>query len=281
MESMRVGTQAYPWHQYFERKNLRLEDRLDEALTETARSGLTLWEPSARLAAEVAPLASRIRAHGLEMPSLYSGGRLHEADEGGEVERLYGVGVALAESGGRILVVNPDPIAWGKPLDKDDAALRRQAAHFDRLGARLKPHGVTLAFHFHEPEWRAAGREVHHMMLATDPAHLSVCYDGHWLWQGCGRSQTMVEDFVKLYGDRVVSLHLRQSRDGVWHETFDDGDLDWKAPLALLAKAGFNGPAILEVAHHPGTAETLSMTDAHAKSADYARALWAEASRRN
>ena len=48
---------------------------------------------------------------------------------------------------------------------------------------------------------------------------MKLCLDTHWIYRGAGNSNVALFDILKLYGDRVVSLHLRQSVGGVWSET--------------------------------------------------------------
>jgi inosose dehydratase len=79
---------------------------------------------------------------------------------------------------------------WGSEENKSDAEqLAEQAENLDRLGAELKKRGMTLAYHTHDVELRAAAREFHHMLLATNPANVSLCLDVHWVYRGSGNSQ--------------------------------------------------------------------------------------------
>jgi inosose dehydratase len=151
------------------------------------------------------------------------------------VVRVAGEAAALLDT--QVAVVNPTPIRWGQPLDKSDGELATQARALQTLAERLAVHGVRLAYHTHDAEMRHAAREFHHMLLATDPAVVGLCLDAHWIYRGAGNSQVALFDIVQLYGSRVVSLHLRQSRNGVWTETLDEADgadLDY-ARLAHVA----------------------------------------------
>ena len=148
------------------------------------------------------------------------------------VADVAAAGVALrelfADIGAEIIVTNPSPIRWGGPENKTDAQLRTQARALDRLGAALRQRGLTLAYHNHDPELRQGARELHHMLVGTDPAHVTYCLDAHWVFRGAGDSQVALFDVVHLYADRITELHLRQSVDGVWSETFGPGDIDYE-----------------------------------------------------
>jgi inosose dehydratase len=134
---------------------------------------------------------------------------------------------------------------------------------------------MKLAYHNHDIELRNAAREFHHMMAGTDPRHVSLCLDAHWVYRGAGNSQVALLDVVKLYGARVSELHLRQSRGGVWSETLDDGDIDYTALAQALAHARVRPHLVLEIAVEKGTPKTLSPLEAHRRSVDYARRVFA------
>ena len=131
------------------------------------------------------------------------------------------------------------------------------------LGERLRQEGLRLAYHAHEPEMRAAAREYHHMMLATDPAVVELCLDTHWVYRGADNSQVALSDIARLYAGRIAVLHLRQSRGGVWAETFGEGDIDYRPLLKNLRLAGFSGPVYLEQPREAGTPATMDIFEAH------------------
>ncbi len=178
---------------------------------------------------------------------------------------------AAHQFGVRILVLNPEPISWREELDKDDSALRLQAEAMQVLGEELRALGVALAYHTHHMEMRNAAREFHHTLLTTTPEAVGLCLDAHWIYRGAGNSNVALEDIVRLYGDRIRSLHLRQSHGGIWTETLDEGDIDYDFLVAGLRDTGFSGPIIIEQAREAGTPGTLTMDEALRRSATWAR----------
>lgn len=56
---------------------------------------------------------------------------------------------------------------------------------------------------------------------------MSLCLDVHWAYRGSGNSQVALFAIIKLYGHRIAELHIRQSRGGIWSETFGEGDIDY------------------------------------------------------
>ena len=154
-----------------------------------------------------------LKKHGLEMRSLYVNSTLHDAAQADKsIEEVLAAAAKAKAVGTRIIVTNPSPIRWGGPENKTDEQLKIQAAALDKLGARLKPMGLILAYHNHDMELRNAAREFHHMMVGTDPANVTLCLDAHWIYRGAGNSQVALFDVLKLYGPRVTELHLRQIR---------------------------------------------------------------------
>ena len=125
----------------------------------------------------------------------------------------------------------------------------------DRLGARLRVMGLTLAYHNHDAELRQAARELHHSLLATDPKNVSFCFDFHWVYRGSGNSHVALMDVLKLYGNRVAELHLRQSKAGVWTETLCEGDIDYRTISAQLRKINVKPHLVLEQGGREGFTE--------------------------
>lgn len=275
-EPPHLSTNSYSWHVFYQRDGRDFGAELESGLAEVKGCGIDGFEPGVGGPEDVRRMIPRLEKAGLQMRSLYVNSTLHdEAEAAKSIENIVEVARATRPLGTRIFVTNPNPIQWGGAANKDDAQLKVQAAAMNRLGAALKAHGVTLAYHNHDIELRNAGREFHHMMLGTDPALVSLCLDSHWVFRGSGNSQVALFDIVKLYGARVVELHLRQSRDGVWSETLDAGDIDHERLASELRKAGAKPHLVLEVAVEKGTPKTMSPTEAHRRSAAYARSVFA------
>jgi inosose dehydratase len=268
-----IGTQMYPWTQYRQRAGTTLEETLSEAFRQADAAGLQAWEHCVVHGDEIASLRQLADDVGLALPSVYAGSVLHDASRvPAELDRLDGLAEALAQHGIPRLTTNPDPIAWGRDDDKDDAQLRTQADALIELVRRCDRHGITLAYHAHAAEFRAGAREFHHMMLAVP--EMRLCLDPHWIYRGCGNSNLAVLDVLRLYADRVASLHLRQSRDHVWTQTLGDGDIRHAPIFDELDAQGFDGPVYLELATEDDTDVTLDVVETHRASAAWVREQW-------
>src|SRR3954470_4198041 len=218
-----VGTQLYGWGQYYQREGKNMSDHMDEILSAVRDCGydyaegfLDLSNPNAN-----ARFAKQLKSHGLQPVALYTGGRLHEeAAVEKTVEQITRAARIAGENGFQIINCNPDPIG----REKSDQELTVQAQSLNRLGAELKKIGLKFGVHNHTPEMQNNAREFHHNFNATDRKLVGFCYDVHWVFRGGIKPP----DALKQYGSRVISWHLRQSRDGIWWEDLSDGDVDYK-----------------------------------------------------
>jgi inosose dehydratase len=275
--TLHIATNTYPWSTFARRDGGAFELHTDAALAAIASAGLAGYEPIINTPAEFEGLGSRLKAHGLEMRSLYVNSVLHdEAQAESSAASVLAIGRRAVEVGTRIIVTNPSPLRWGGPENKTDAQLLAQARALDRLGGALRKLGLTLAYHNHDAELRLGAREFHHMLTATDPTHVKLCLDAHWVFRGCGDSQVALFDALEHYGHRLVELHLRQSRGGTWTEVFTaDGDIDYARLSGWLVKRALKPHLVLEQAVERGSPKTLDAVAAHLQGLANARRLFA------
>lgn len=280
-DALHVAANQYPWSTFYRREGRSFEEEgsgrpTDAGLAEVAGCGADGFEGILTTPEQAEALSSRLRGLGLEMRSFYINSALHRAEEvPPSIERVLAVATAARAAGATIVVVNPDPLRWGGPEAKSDVELRVQADALNRLGAALAAIGMTLAYHNHDVELRHAAREFHHMLVGTDPARVSLCLDAHWIYRGVGNSEVALFDVLTLYGSRIVELHLRQSRGGVWTETFGAGDIDYAALAARLAEYGVTPHLVLEQAVEAASPATMGPAEAHRIGFDSARRLFA------
>jgi inosose dehydratase len=263
-----IGTNTYPWTTFARREGRELTLHTDEFLGDIASTGIQGYEPIIQSPSDFAGLAERLTSHGLAMRSIYVNSVLHDPAQSDEsIQEVLSIAEQAAKLGTRILVTNPSPIRWGGTDDKTDDQLKHQAESLDRLGEKLRRVGVTLAYHNHDSELRQGAREFHHMLASTNSEHVKFCLDSHWIYRGCGNSQVALFDVVSHYQDRVVEMHLRQSQDGIWTETFSlEGDIDYRRLIQQLASRGIRPHMVLEQAIEEDTDLRLGVVAAHARS---------------
>jgi inosose dehydratase len=271
-----ISTQAFPFMQRATQAGREWPDGLEAALAQAQSAGLNGWEPIVRTPDQVETIAAAARRHGLDMPSLYVGGILHERGDGQKTfDTMLAIAGRAVDWGTRYVVINPNPIDWAAKTNKTDAQLTVQRELLAELGRRFAALGLKLCYHTHDAEMRASAREFHHMLTATDPATVRLCLDPHWIYRGAENSEIALHDIITHYGDRIEMVHLRQSQNGIWDETVGAGDLDYERLAARLASLNLAPLLVLERALEEGTPNALGDVEAHRRSAAYARQVFA------
>jgi inosose dehydratase len=195
-----------------------------------------------------------LNRHDLQLPSVYAGGTLHDA---GASETTWAVLEQAAEAkqlGIRTLTFNPAPL---RERAKTDEELRTQAYRLDQLGQQVQSRGLTLALHFHAPELRDGGRELWADLDGSSRANVGLCLDVDWAWRGGIEPLQMLD----RYGDRLVSLHVRDARAGRWVQALGDGDYDYAPIFRRLRDVGFDGWVNVELAYEPGMELSRSVAE--------------------
>jgi inosose dehydratase len=262
-----VGSNIYGWGQYYERDKKKLD--VAEVLSALRDTGYDYLERNLDLEQpdNNARFAEEMIAKGLKPVSLYTGAHLHEADKtAAVVGKILTAAKASYQAGFRVLSCNPDPIG----REKTDDELKNQAAGLTDLGKGLKEIGIRLGVHNHTPEMLNQAREFHYNFDHTDPRQVGFCFDVHWVFRGGVKPL----EALNQYGNRVVSWHLRQSRDGVWWEDLADGDIDYEAVASYARAHRLARLYTVELALESGTKITRSVVENHRRSREFVRRVF-------
>lgn len=81
----------------------------------------------------------------------------------------------------RKLIFNPDPLTEAAP--KTDEQLLIQSNAINSLGKALAKDGSRLFYYWQDPEMKKGLRELHHMLVDTDPEAIRLCLDLHWTYR--------------------------------------------------------------------------------------------------
>jgi inosose dehydratase len=264
-----IGTHLYGWGQYYERAGKKMGEHMDEVLSAVRDCGYHYAEGTLDLGTPEnnAAFAERCKARGLRPVSFYSGGRLHDESKADEVVGKILTAARVAKAAGySVINCNPDPIG----REKTDPELATQVAALKKLGAELNRIGMHLGVHHHTPEMRNDAREFHYNFQNSDPKVVGFCYDVHWVFRG----GLAPEAVLPRYGNRIVSWHLRQSRDAIWWEDMDRGDIDYGA-VADYARRHTLAPLFtVELALENGTRITRSVVENHRRSREFVQAVF-------
>ncbi len=262
-----VGSNIYGWGQYAQRDKKKLDP--EDVMSALRDAGYDYLEGFVNVVKpdETAKFAEQSKAKGLRPVSIYTGARLHEAAQAGAtVSKVLAAAKVCQQAGFQVISCNPDPIG----REKTDEELKTQAAALTELGEGLNALGLRLGIHHHMPEMANKAREFHYNFDHTKPYVVGFCYDVHWVWKG----GVMPMDALKQYGDRVVTWHLRQSREGVWWEDLDTGDVDYAAVAKYAAAHKLPRRFTVELALEPGTKITRSVVENHRRSREFVRRVF-------
>ncbi len=249
----------------------------DDSFKAYLESGFRGYEPSFSNPSEVGTLKGFLDKYKIKSTSMYVNSVLQEPQlVEKNIDEILAIAKAAKKIGVEILVTNPTPLSWGGAENKTDEQLKAQAIALNLLGKELKSLGIKLAYHNHDAEMRESAREFHHMLTGTDPAYVHLCLDAHWIFRGAGNSQVALFDIVELYADRIVEVHLRQSKNGIWSEVFGEGDIDYNRLARVLKNQEIKPHLVLEQAVEDGTPHTMGTVEALSKSLIKAKKVFRE-----
>jgi inosose dehydratase len=254
--SPRLSVEIYVWMQHFQTQKKTLEAGVEEALTAIRRAGYARVELTSDffLPGVRAKTLAALKNTGLEIPTIYTNATLFETKV---AEKSIADALELAETvkniGAKWILTNPSP----KRERKTDDELDTQANYLNKLGGELQKHGMRLMVHHHTPELTENAREWRHQLQHTDPKLVSCCVDVEWAVRG--KQEPLA--FLREVGDRLVSLHIRNSKAGVWMEDFGGGDIDYTKVAAYLKEIKFAGYLIVELAYEPKTQITRPLEE--------------------
>lgn len=264
-----VGTQLYGWGQYYHREGRDMNQHLDEVLDAISSAGYDYAEGNLDVEHpdNNAKFADRLRKHGLKAVSLYTGGATHVLGRATQTcERIARAAAEAGKAGFGIINFNPDPIGRAKT----DRELEIQAEALTELGADLKKAGLSLGIHHHTPEMANGGHEFHSNFRRCPPDTVGFCYDVHWVYRG----GIAPDACLKAYGDRIVSWHLRQSRDQIWWEDLDTGDINFTAIAAEVRARKIPQFFTVELAIEGGSKVTRSVRENHVRSRRFVKQVF-------
>lgn len=249
----RISVEGYIFQQYAERQKKPLEDVIQEIFRMVQHAGFHNVELNpAFFAPELRDrVLAVLRADSLSMPSVYVGGGMHEAALAEKTtQQALEFGRLCKPFGCHGIVNNADP----KPGDvpKTDEELAFQSGAMNRLGRLLKEHGFQLRIHNHTPEMADNAREWRYMLHNTDPQYVTFCVDIDWVHQG-GLDPL---ELLREAGKRVSEIHVRNSKNKLWLESVEDGDVDYRQVAELLNREGVKPLVVVELAYHENTVVT-------------------------
>ena len=246
----RLLVQAYVWQQWAAARNKKLGEAIEDMFPAVRRAGYRHMElPSAFFAPDFRErTVALVKASGIDVPILYHGGAFHEPDAANKtIAEALDYAEFAKPLGVQMVNTNANPKPGG--LSKSDAELATQATALNTFGEKLLSRGLRFELHSHAPEMAQNAREWRYMLTHTDPKLVSLCVDVHWIFRGGQDPYALLAEA----GKRVASLHLRNSVDKIWSESFADGDVDYRRIAAILQKEEIKPDLVVELAYDKET----------------------------
>lgn len=162
------------------------------------------------------------------------------------------------------------PLAGDRERNDDDVAHAIERILI--LAGSLQRRGLWLGLHNDRVE-SANDARIFRTICDAAAAHPNVVIapDIEWLHRGGGNPAA----FVAKYKERIKTLHLRQSRDGVWAEDFGEGDVDYRAVDKITRPLRTQDIyLIVELNHAPETKLTRRLVDDLKLSRQYIRKVF-------
>ena len=254
----KLSVEIYIWIQHLESEKKTLAEGVEEVLASFHGAGYRRVELNQDFFRP--PLRERTFAllakYHLAPETVYAGTTLHETTAAEKsVRDVVELARLLKPHGTREIVTNPNPKP-GQAL-KTEEELDTEAKYVDRLADEIRGLGMKLALHHHTPELLEHAREWRYLLQHTNPQRVYCCVDVHWAYRG-GQE---VMSFLGETGDRLLELHLRNSRQGIWMEDFGPGDIDYGKVADYLRGISFQGYLVVELAYEKGTQITRSLDE--------------------
>jgi inosose dehydratase len=269
----RLSVEAYIFQQYASRQKKPLAGVIDEVFPFAREAGFGNIELnqeffSADLRRRVLEL---LRSNHLAMPSVYVGGTLHEpklADAA--IHRALEIAEICRPFGCQAVVTNPSPKPGG--ASKDENELRIETESLNRMGQALREKGFQLRVHHHTPEMMNNAREWRYILDNTNPKYASLCIDIDWVHQG-GQDPLAL---LREAGKRVSEIHVRNSKNKLWLEAVEDGDVDYRQIAAYFEEAAIYPLIVVELAYRENTVVTRPLAEDLKRSRAYTERVFAK-----
>jgi sugar phosphate isomerase/epimerase len=164
------------------------------------------------------------------------------------------------------VVFTPAPVA----APRGDEQLQALAQRLEEVGAAVVRRGAYLGLHNDEALSRDGARELRYLLQHTTPANVAFCPDVAWLH----RAGVDAVKFLSEFKDRVRTLHVRQSRGGVWLEDFGDGDIDYRPIDRVVRPLRQDVRVVWDAAYEQATKLTRRTVDDIKLSRQYLRRIF-------
>lgn len=270
-QPFQIAVESYIFQQYAQRQKKTLADVIGEVIPMARAAGFRNIELNQQFFAPELKerVLDLIRSNGLRMPSVYVGGAMHRPElADATIQRALEIADICKPFGCKAVVNNPDPKPHGER--KTDQELAAEVEGLNRLGWKLASNGFQLRVHHHTPEMLENAREWRYILRNTDPKHVALCMDLDWVHQGEQDPMALLREA----GNRVAEVHVRNSRNKLWLESFTAGDIDYRKVAEYFRDAGLRPLIVVELAYRPNTVVKHTLVEDLRSSRIYAEEIF-------
>ncbi|WP_299551680.1 TIM barrel protein [Seonamhaeicola sp.] len=272
-----VYCQEFTWITFLEREGKTWFKTLGEATKNPSIASLSGMEVLMEMT-EGYPIGTfkKLNKNKIDVASMFVSLTVHiESVAQKQVGEMLKVGAKLKQSGIDVMVVSPEAKEEDLVPHKTDAELKIQSKALDVLGAGLSKIGIRMLYHNHDTEMENDAKEFNHVLAHTKPENLGLCLDADWVYKGTG-SLSALYGLVDEHAKRIEELHLRQTQNGIWTETFGEGDIDYSKIADMLLKHNQRPALFLEQAADDETPHTMDAIKAIGISIDNVRDIFSD-----
>jgi len=216
--------------------------------------GVELMEQPLRKQDSVKAIAGLIKQHQIPLIGISYGAEMWDASRQNEIlEDVENIMKNMS-----VLKATTFGTSVGHPHGrmKTEQELDAQASLLKKLITLGEKNGIVLNLHNHTYEVENNLFDLSGTLKRIPDIKLGP--DLNWLL----RAHVDPIDFLKRYRDNIVFLHLRdQLNDGKWPESVGEGDVDFSKIGNTLRDIGFQGYAIIELAHEEGFKPTRPLRE--------------------
>lgn len=246
-----LAAQTYVFSQVYAMNSLKVEDHISEVFETLRDAGFHAVELTSNYFADgrASNTGSGLMLGRLKCPVVYQGLAMHTAEGAAAALKDIPELVKTVKSSTPISAVNLSGIPKANKEPKTDSELALQADTINKIARELKKAAVRVQVHQHDAEMAQDAREWRYTLKNTDPKLVDICLDIDWVKRGGQDVMTILKEALP----RLASMHVRNSKAGVWTEAFGDGDIDYAAVTALLKQNNYRGLIVVELAYEKAT----------------------------
>ena len=257
---------GHPWVYAATQPNYDIFPILDQIFADMSYAGLDgieLMHTALRPANAVELIKELSRKHSLPVIGTSFEGAMWDRQRHAEVLKdAETVIQRLSVLGGRTLGTSVGHAPQPKSAEQLDA----QAELLRQIMKIAEAHKVVVNLHNHTYEVENNEHDLKGTLQRIPNVKLGP--DLNWLL----RAGVDPVGFIRRYGRRIVFLHLRdQKADGQWSEAMGEGTTDFAAIGRALREVGFDGIAVIELAHPDGFRLTRPLRESLKISREYVR----------